>query len=171
MTDSETASTRRPGRGFWTAGAVTIAVLLAAAASAYAVTVGSRAGTREPIQRVVLGQTSRTAGAKGRTLGLSRVTIAPGAALAFHHHPGTQVSQVTSGTLTYWVRTGGVTVRRDDRVVRRIRPGQHGKIPAGDWIVEQPGTIHRGANRGRKRVVILIASLYRTGAPPSIPAG
>jgi quercetin dioxygenase-like cupin family protein len=171
MTDSETASSRRPRPGFWTAGALTIAVLLAAAASAYAVTVGSRASTHEPIRRVVIGQSSHTAGAKGRTLGLSRVTIAPDAALDFHHHPGTQVSQVTRGTLTYWVRTGGVTVRRGDRVVRRIGPGQHGKIPAGDWIVEQPGTIHRGANLGNTRVVILIASLYRTGAPPSIPAG
>lgn len=145
-------------------------MLFAAAASAYAVTASTGSSAREPIQRVVLGQAAKTVGAKGRTLGLSRVTIAPGAALDFHHHPGTQVSQVTRGTLTYWVRTGGVTVRRGDRVVRTIRAGQHGKIPAGDWIVEQPGTIHRGANRGRTQVVILIASLYRTGAPPSIPA-
>jgi quercetin dioxygenase-like cupin family protein len=151
-------------------GALVLALLLAAAASAYAATAGSGKKAAAPITRDVLAQAGNPAGAPGRTLALSRVTIAPGQALELHHHPGTQASQVSRGTLTYWVQKGSVTVRRGERVVRRIGAGQHGQIPAGDWIDESPGTIHRGANLGTKPVVILIASLFRTGAPASIPA-
>jgi quercetin dioxygenase-like cupin family protein len=168
MTDSQTGPSRRPRWRWRLSWLAAIAVLLVVAAGAYAA--GTRSRAHEPITRDVLAQARNPVGGHGRTIALSRVTIDPGAALDFHHHPGTQISQVTRGTLTYWVRTGGVTVRRGDRVVRRIRSGQHGEIPAGDWIVEQPGTIHRGANLGRTPVVILIGSLFRNGAPPSIPA-
>jgi quercetin dioxygenase-like cupin family protein len=150
--------------------ALVLALVLAAAASAYAATAGSGTSARAPITRDVLAQATNPAGAPGRTLALSRVTIAPGQALELHHHPGTQASQVSRGTLTYWVQKGSVTVRRGERVVRRIGAGQHGQIPAGDWIDESPGTIHRGANLGTTPVVILIASLFKTGSPASIPA-
>jgi quercetin dioxygenase-like cupin family protein len=167
MTDSDGATKRGLTRLVC---ALVLALLLAAAASAYAATAGSGTSAHAPITRDVLAQASNPAGAPGRTLALSRVTIAPGQALDLHHHPGTQASQVSRGTLTYWVEKGSVTVRRGDRVVRRIGAGQHGQIPAGDWIAESPGTIHRGANLGTKPVVILIASLFRTGSPASIPA-
>jgi quercetin dioxygenase-like cupin family protein len=171
MADSERAARRRLGRPSRLSGVLIIGVLLAVAASAYAATAGFELRARAPITRDVLAQASNPAGAPGRTLALSRVTIAPGQALDLHHHPGTQISEVTRGTLTYWVKKGSVTVRRGERVVRKIRAGQHGQIPAGDWIAESPGTIHRGANLGTKPVVILIASLFKTGAPASIPAG
>jgi len=179
MTDSDTAAKRElggssPKRGLGGSsrlvGALVITLLLAAAASAYAATAGAGTSARAPITRDVLAQAINPAGAPGRTLALSRVTIAPGQALDLHHHPGTQASQVSRGTLTYWVKKGSVTVRRGERVVRRIGPGQHGQIPAGDWIAESPGTIHRGANLGTTPVVILIASLFKTGSPASLPA-
>ncbi|HST40720.1 MAG TPA: hypothetical protein VLK58_14490, partial [Conexibacter sp.] len=72
-------------------------------------------------------------------------------------------------TLTYWVVRGAVTVHRGDRVLRTIRSGQRGQVRTGEWIVENPGTIHHAANRGEVQIEILIATLFKDGAPPSIP--
>jgi mannose-6-phosphate isomerase-like protein (cupin superfamily) len=121
-----------------------------------------------------LAQTDRVQGAAGRTLVLSRVVVEAGAELALHHHLGTQVAQVASGTLTYTVRQGTATIRRgesdqDPPLVRRLKAGETGRIRAGQWIVEQPSDIHEAANRGSVPVVIYLATLLRDGAPPSTP--
>lgn len=147
-----------------------VAVVLTAAASAYATTsLVGRAADDQPVVRTVLAEDPNAAGAPGRTLGLSRVTVAPGAELALHRHPGTQIASIARGALTYWVVRGAVTVHRGDRVVRTIQPGQRTTIRTNEWIVEQPGTIHHAANRGRVQIEILIATLFKDGAPPSIP--
>ncbi len=126
------------------------------------------------VVRVAMAESADVKGAPGRTMTLNRVDVAPGAKLAPHYHRGTQIARVDEGVLTYTVFTGGVVVRRgepgvDARVVRRIRAGQTGRIQAGQWIVEQPGTKHRAANRGGKPVVIYLAALLEDGAPPSTP--
>ncbi len=109
--------------------------------------------------------------AKGQTMRLSRVTVPAGAELAWHHHPGTQISSIEQGTLTYTVRTGQVRVMRGDaakpRQVRTIKAGQTGAIRTGEWIAEQPHVIHRAANRGKDEVVITLATLFPDGAPLS----
>ena len=51
----------------------------------------------------------------------------------------------------------------------RITAGHTGRIHAGDWIVEQPTTHHRAANRGTKKIVIFLGTLLKHGAPPSTP--
>jgi len=148
------------------------ALLAVAGLSAYA---GAQmAGDPEPVVREALAQDVNPAGAKGRTLGLSRVDVQPGAQLALHRHPGVQIARIDQGVLTYTVVTGSVTVWRGNpevkaTKVRTIRAGQTAPIRAGQWIVEKPGTIHRAANRGKKRIVIYISSLFRNGAPPAIP--
>ena len=124
--------------------------------------------------RDAMAQTSKVQGAPKRTMVLSRVTIDPGAKLALHHHLGTQIAQVTKGTLTYTVRQGSAVISEgqsdaDPRVVRTIKAGQTGKVRRGQWIVEQPSDIHEAANRGTVPVVIYIATLLKTGAPPSTP--
>jgi quercetin dioxygenase-like cupin family protein len=127
------------------------------------------------VTRAPLAQSTKVKGVKGRTLGLSRVTIPPGGTIALHHHEGTQVAYIQAGVLTYTVQRGSVTVRTgpadNARVVRRIAAGSTGRIAAGQWIVEQPGTVHRAANKGRAKIVIYLATLLRTGAPPSTPNG
>jgi mannose-6-phosphate isomerase-like protein (cupin superfamily) len=127
------------------------------------------------VVRTALAQSTKVKGAKGRTLGLSRVTIPAGGTIALHHHEGTQVAYIQKGVLTYTVRSGSVTVMSgpadNPAVVRRIGAGQTGKIAAGQWIVEQPSTIHQAANRGSAKIVIYLATLLRTGAPPSTPNG
>ncbi|HWN73561.1 MAG TPA: hypothetical protein VNN15_07140, partial [Solirubrobacterales bacterium] len=53
--------------------------------------------------------------------------------------------------------------------VRKIAAGQTGRLSAGQWIVEQPSDIHEAANRGSKPVVIYLATLLQTDAPPATP--
>jgi quercetin dioxygenase-like cupin family protein len=129
---------------------------------------GGASAVREP-----LAQSTKVKGAKGKTLGLSRVTIPAGGTIALHHHEGTQVAYIQSGILSYTVKSGSVTVMSgpadNPTVVRKISGGQTGKIRAGQWIVEQPSTIHRAANNGSAKIVIYLSTLLRTGAPPSMP--
>jgi quercetin dioxygenase-like cupin family protein len=139
--------------------------------------IGWAVGSSDPVPVVVvrepLAQADAPKGAADRTLGLSRVTVMPGAQLASHHHPGTQIARVTNGTLTYSVETGSVKVLRgpsdDPTLVRRIGAGETGKVRPGQWIVEQPSEVHHAANRGTEPVVIYLATLFPTGAPASIP--
>jgi quercetin dioxygenase-like cupin family protein len=124
--------------------------------------------------RNALAQTSHVEGAPDRTLVLSRVTVEPGAKLALHHHLGTQVAHIEAGTLTYTVKRGSVVVRKGEsdlspKTVRSIKAGQTATIRAGQWIVEQPSDIHQAANRGSTPVVIYLATLLETGAPPATP--
>jgi quercetin dioxygenase-like cupin family protein len=148
------------------------ALVAVAATAAYA---GAQmADSAKPVTRDALAADRNPAGAKGRTLGLSRVDVPPGAELALHRHPGTQIARIQRGVLTYTVVTGRVNVMRGNpeveaTKVRTIAAGQTARIRAGQWIVEKPGTIHRAANRGRRKIVIYIASLFRNGAPPAIP--
>ena len=126
------------------------------------------------VVRSALAQTSAVKGAPKRTMVLSRVEVEPGAKLALHHHLGTQISHVESGTLTYTVRRGSAVVREGEsdqqpRLVRTIKAGQTARIRPGQWLVEQPSDIHEAANRGRAPVVIYLATLLETGAPPATP--
>jgi quercetin dioxygenase-like cupin family protein len=134
----------------------------------------AKSGGPPAVKRIALAATDDPHGADGRTLGLSRVVIPPGGQIALHHHQGTQIARVESGVLTYSVETGSVEVRRgaaddDPQVVRTIEAGESGRIRAGEWLVEQPSDHHRAANRGDKRIVIYLATLLETGAPPSTP--
>ena len=150
---------------------------LLALALALGVLLGSAIGLTpaEPAaQRSALAQSDKVQGAPGRELVLSRVVVPPKAELALHHHLGTQVARIESGTLTYTVRDGAVVVRTGEsdmgpRTVRTIASGQTGRIKAGQWIVEQPSDIHEAANRGSSPVVIYLATLLKKGAPPATP--
>jgi quercetin dioxygenase-like cupin family protein len=124
--------------------------------------------------RNALAQTSKVQGAPGRTMVLSRVLVEPGAKLATHHHLGTQIARIQSGVLRYTVRQGSVVVRRGESdqnptVVRTIKAGQTGNIKKGEWIVEQPSDIHEATTGSAEPVVIYIATLLKSGAPPSTP--
>jgi quercetin dioxygenase-like cupin family protein len=124
--------------------------------------------------RNALAQSGAVKGAPGRTMVLSRVEVEPGAKLALHHHLGTQISRVESGTLTYTVRQGSAVVREGEsdqqpRLVRVIKAGQTARVRPGQWLVEQPSDIHEAANRGSAAVVIYLATLLKTGAPPATP--
>ena len=149
-----------------------VALLPAAGAAGHSLAGDAQSGaapTREALAQVV-----NPRGAAGRTLGLSRVTIPARTALAPHRHPGYQIAYIERGTLTYTVRTGVVRIYRgaadaSPRLVDTIRAGETGRVRAGEWVVERQGDVHFGANRGRRPVVILLATLFTTGSPASIP--
>jgi hypothetical protein len=123
--------------------------------------------------RNALAQSSQVVGAPGRTMVLSKVTVPPGVQLALHHHQGTQISRVVSGTLTYTVRRGHADLYAGEsepaHLVRRITAGQTAHVRSGQWLIEQPSDDHEAANRGTGPVVIYLSTLLKTGAPPSSP--
>ncbi len=161
---------RHPGR-------LLVALALVAAFACGALLPNAFAGseTKAPAAvRNALAQTSHVQGAPQRTMVLSRVTVPPGVKLAEHHHLGTQIAHVEAGTLTYTVRQGSAEVREGEsdqqpRLVRVIHAGQTARLKPEQWIVEQPSDIHEAANRGGTPVVLYIATLLKTGAPPSTP--
>jgi quercetin dioxygenase-like cupin family protein len=149
-----------------------IAVLLAFALGVVLPGAFAENGLEPTAVRSALAQTSNVQGAPDRTMVLSRVVVEPGAKLALHHHLGTQISRVASGTLTYTVRRGSAVVRegdaeKDPRQVRSIAAGQTARIRPGQWLVEQPSDVHEAANRGSTPVVIYLATLLQKGAPPA----
>jgi quercetin dioxygenase-like cupin family protein len=151
---------------------VVVAVLPAAGAAGHSLRV--EAQSDQAPKREALAQVVKPPGAPGRTLGLSRVTIPARTALAPHRHPGDQIAYIESGTLTYTVRTGVVRIYRgaadaSPRLVGTVRAGETRRVPAGEWVVERQGDVHFGANRGQRPVVILLATLFTTGSPASIP--
>ena len=152
--------------------AVSLALLAVGAAAGWALRSGERQAS--PVVREPLAQSSKVREAKGQTLGLTRVTLKPGAEIAPHHHPGTQVSYIDRGTLTYTVLTGSVKVQKgpsDDhpKLVRKIDAGTTAKVRTGQWLVEQPNAHHKARNAGDEPVVIYLSTLFPKGAPPSIP--
>ena len=133
---------------------------------------GASAPAPAPVRKA-LAQTERVQGAPGRTMVLSKVTVPPGAKLAVHHHLGTQISRVDSGTLTYTVRRGKAELFEGEsdeaHLIRTIAADQTARISSGQWLVEQPSDIHQAANRGSSPVVIYLATLLKDGAAPSTP--
>jgi quercetin dioxygenase-like cupin family protein len=109
-------------------------------------------------------------GAPGQALYLVRYRIALGTRLALHHHEGLQIGLVEAGVLTYHVETGEVPVfaaAADGRstTVRTVRAGQTVQIVLGQWVVEEEGDHHWGANEGGEPLVIVTSALLREGAP------
>jgi quercetin dioxygenase-like cupin family protein len=135
-------------------------------------TAASRDARLAAAQRQLVGAYKNPVGVTGRTLGLSIVTIPAGVRLPLHFHEGTQVAYIQSGILTYTVKSGQVRVMsgladQGPKLVRTISAGQSGDIPAGQWIVEQPSTIHSA--EAKTKVVVLLATLLKTGAPAATP--
>ena len=127
-------------------------------------------GSIPPVVRSVLAA-AQPSGAPADNLELVRYTIQPGTALAPHRHPGTQLALIESGTLTYTVIEGEVTIHAVDGGTRSVGPGETGTIAAGEWIMEHEGIVHFGANDGDVPVVILASSLLEADEPPAIPVG
>ncbi|MGW0117321.1 cupin domain-containing protein [Streptomyces sp. NPDC003327] len=78
------------------------------------------------------------------------ITIPPGAATPWHHHPGPLIAVIQSGRLTRLFGDGSVHV-----------------VSAGEAFVEQPGRdhVHLGHNLGTEPVVLYVTALLPAGAP------
>lgn len=124
------------------------------------------------VTRQSLAEVAAPPGAPKRTLGLSKVTVMPGAQLASHHHPGAQLGYIAEGTLTYTVESGTATVMKgsgeDPTVVKRLRAGQTFKVRPGMWLSEEQGEVHHARNAGTVPIVIYLSTLFKTGQPAAI---
>ena len=124
------------------------------------------------VSRQSLAEVAAPQGAPKRTLGLSRVVVMPGAELAPHHHAGDQVAYITQGVLTYTVISGEATAMKGPgdtgTVVKKLHAGDSVKLRTGMWLIEHENEVHQAANAGEIPIVIMIATLARTGAPSAI---
>jgi quercetin dioxygenase-like cupin family protein len=150
------------------------AITTLALAAAFGLGALTTADSAPTAKRTALAAVDNPIGAKGRTLGLSRVVVPAGAVLALHHHTGSQIAYIDAGTLTYTVKSGSVPVYKGQadgtqKLVRRITAGHTALISQGHWLVEQPNVVHMAANRGNGFVEIHLANLLPIGDPPSVP--
>ena len=120
------------------------------------------------IVRTELG-TTLPGSAPGERLGLWHYTIPAGSALVPHRHPGWQIARVSSGTLTYTILTGTVTVLRAGGAQEMHGAGETITLAAGDTVIENPDVQHFGANNGTAPVEIYASSLLKDGEPVAIP--
>ena len=154
--------------------ALLVAVLVVASVGGLIVSRGrASASNTKTAQRIDLAA-GLPSFAPGYRLSLTEAVLPPGAAFPPHRHPGMQVAYIKSGTLQFTVFRGSVPVfsgqpGTTQKLIRVLRRGQTGSVRAGEWIIETPSLWHRGANAGRKRVVILLATLLREHEPAAIP--
>ncbi len=121
------------------------------------------------VKREILGTDVDPPGALGRTLTLVRYTIAPGAKLAPHVHPGVQMASIESGSLTYTVVSGTATVQRADGAVEPVTGPSTTTLGPGDAVIETGDMVHFGANPTKVPVVIEATLLTEDGKDLAIP--
>jgi len=124
------------------------------------------------VTRQSLAEVKNPTGGHGRTLGLSKVVVMPGAALAPHHHPGSQLGYVAEGVLTYTVETKQAKLMKGPgdapKLVKVVKPGMTVKVRPGQWLLEEQGEIHHAKNGGEIPVVIYLSTLFKNGEPAAI---
>lgn len=112
----------------------------------------------------VLASETDPPAAPGRTLTLIRYTIAPGAQLPAHVHPGVQLASIQSGSLSYTVVSGTATVKRAATAAPEAVTGPTTiTLGPGDEVEEKGDMVHFGANRTTSPVVILATLLTESG--------
>ncbi|HWV25010.1 MAG TPA: cupin domain-containing protein [Thermomicrobiales bacterium] len=105
--------------------------------------------------------------APGQVLQLVRYDIPAKISLPVHIHPGMQVAMVQSGTLHYTVVEGEMNYTRANGEAGVLKAGESTDFMPGDSLVEPQGMIHFGENLTDEPVVLIVASLFEAGAPPS----
>jgi quercetin dioxygenase-like cupin family protein len=130
--------------------------------------VGSTPGTGAPgttvaVAKDVLAAEADPPGGEGSTLTLIRYTIAPGAQLAPHLHPGVQLARIESGTLTYTVVSGTAMVTRSGGEPEPVEGPATITLGPGDSVAENLDMVHFGANETDEPVVIVATLLTEDG--------
>ena len=107
--------------------------------------------------------------APGMMLVLLRATLAPGAGLPDHVHPGQLIVAVESGTAGYAIVSEEGESGRGrfgtPIAAEVITPGTEVLLGPGEWIVEEPGIVHTARNAGDEPLVLLISGLVTADDP------
>jgi quercetin dioxygenase-like cupin family protein len=112
--------------------------------------------TRTELGRGTAGADYTTKGRSGSDVVVQKVTIEPGAAAAWHTHPGAETAIITAGTLTFF--------DGDDPncAPRQVHAGQ---------VVVGSGHVHQGRNLGQDPVQIVVTYYdVPAGAAAATPA-
>ena len=110
--------------------------------------------------------------APGMLLVLLRATLAPGAGLPAHVHPGQLLLSVESGTLGYTILGEGQSLRAGagtPTAAEVIAPDTEATFGPGEWFVYEAGTVHMDRNPGNEPAVVLITGLVAADQPFLIP--
>lgn len=133
-------------------------------------TTAAPATTAAAVVKEVLASMTDPPGAPGRTLTLIRYTIAPGAQLPAHVHPGVQLASIQAGSLSYTVVSGTAIVRRAGNATPEPVTGPKAiTLDPGDAVEEKGDMVHFGANRTADPVVILATLLTESGRDLAVP--
>jgi quercetin dioxygenase-like cupin family protein len=115
-----------------------------------------------PIFLELLGS-ALTTEVPNKRLTLMRLTLAPGASMFAHTHPGQLVVAIESGTLAYTILSGDTASVRaaagTPTAEEVIPPGTETIFGPGEFLVEPPGVAHTYRNPGDEPVVLLISAL------------
>ena len=107
--------------------------------------------------------------APGMMLVLLRATLALGAGLPAHVHPGQLIVAVESGTAGYSIVSEEGESGRGrfgtPIAAEVITPGTEVLLGPGEWIVEEPGIVHTARNAGNEPLVLLISGLVTADDP------
>lgn len=91
--------------------------------------------------------------APGREAVIAHVTIAPGASVGRHTHPGEEISYFISG---------------EGEVLIEGQPPR--KVKAGDGLIVPAGAKHDARNTGKKPLELVAVYLIEKGKPVATPA-
>jgi quercetin dioxygenase-like cupin family protein len=108
--------------------------------------------------------------APGKVLQLERYTIAPGAEIPTHIHPGAYAIYVEQGKFGFTVLEGdAVLTKADSSTSETIAAGSEVIAQSGDEIFENGGVVHFARNAGDTTVIVLTAALLEAGEPSLQP--
>jgi quercetin dioxygenase-like cupin family protein len=143
---------------------------------AFALVAGGRAvaqdGTppAQPITDTVLAS-GMPSNAPGDVLQLERITIAVGAAIPTHVHPGAYAIYVESGSFGFTVIKGEAQiVRAGSTTAEKIEAGKDVIASPGDSLFENGGVVHSARNAGNDMVIVTTAALLTAGMPSLMPS-
>ena len=112
----------------------------------------------------LLGATSPTA-AQTQNLVFMRITMAPGAVIPAHRHPGAVVVMVLSGLFgTDFVEGAGQLQRAGAAAAEPINGGSETTMSAGDSLAYE-GAVHTMRNDGPDDLVLLVSALLDPAQP------
>jgi quercetin dioxygenase-like cupin family protein len=128
-------------------------------------------GGAAPVTLETLGS-APAADAPGMNLVSLRLTLAPGAVVPAHRHPGQLVVAVESGALAYTILDDGRSLRAGagtPTAAEAIEPGVEATLGPGEWFVYVADTAHLDRNPGGEPAVVLITGLVAADQPFLIP--
>ena len=133
-------------------------------------TVGQLAPIGEPFE-VVPGvdleflNEGQAAATPGQSLVLYRVTFS-GGEVPFHIHPGATVFSVESGTFSWTLHAGTVSVTRPGAATEQVtEPGTELVLNPGEGLSYNADVVHTARAAGDEVTSVLVSSLFETGQP------